>query len=95
MRITSEEVRHLASLARLGMTAEEIDSMRDSMSDILDSIDVLSRVDTVGIDPTGHVIDVVSVMRDDLEKESMPIGKVLENAPLSQEIFIRVMSVLD
>ena len=94
MRITSDEVRHIALLARVGMTEEEIESMRDQMSHILDSIDVLGQVDTEGVEPTGHSADVESVMRDDEVTASRPLEDVLANAPRREGDFIRVKAVL-
>ena len=95
MRITKEEVRHIALLARVAMTEEEIERMRDQMSHILDSIDVLGQVDTEGVEPTGHSADLESVMRDDVVRKSRPQEEVLANAPRREGDFIRVRAVLE
>ncbi|MED5428675.1 MAG: Asp-tRNA(Asn)/Glu-tRNA(Gln) amidotransferase subunit GatC, partial [Chloroflexota bacterium] len=79
--ITIEEVRHLALLTRINMTDHEIEEMRDQMSDILASIEVLSEVDTDGIEPTGHSVDVHSVMREDISSDSITLEDALANAP--------------
>ena len=94
MPLTIEEVRHIALLARVGMTDEEIERMRDEMSHILDSIDVLNQVDTEGVEPTGHSVDLDSVMRDDEVAPSSPKEDVLANAPSREDDFIRVRAVL-
>ena len=65
MRLTDEEVRHVAALARVAMTDDEVELMRSQLSNILDHVDVLNQVDTEGVEPTGHSVDVTSVMRDD------------------------------
>ena len=55
MRITTEEVRHIATLARVGMTNDEVERMRDQMSNILEQFDVLNQVDTGGVESTGSL----------------------------------------
>ena len=47
------------------MTEDDVELMRDQMSNILENIDVLNQVDTTGVEPTGHSVDLVSVMRED------------------------------
>ena len=95
MRITTEEVRHIATLARVGMTDEEVERMRDEMSNILESIDVLGKVDTEAVEPTGHSVDLDTVVRDDEVAASSPVDDVLANAPSTQDDFIRVRAVLE
>ncbi len=94
-RLTSEEVRHLAALARVGMTDEEIETMRDQMSNILENFDVLREVDTDSVEPTGHSVGVTSVMRDDVVAESTPREEALANAPRREDEFVRVKAVLE
>ena len=95
MEISKEEIAHLASLTRIAMTEAEIELMRDQMSNILDSISVLKKVNTDGIEPTSHSINVISVMRDDESAASMVHDEVLANAPLTESGFIRVRAVLE
>jgi len=77
MRITMEEVRHVALLARVGMTDQEAELMRDQLSHILEQFEVLRQVDTEEIEPTGHSADLESVMRDDEVSPSRPLEDVL------------------
>ena len=63
-RLSADEVRQIAALARIAMNDEEIEIMRGQMVNILNNIDVLNNVDTDGVDPTGHSVDVRSVMRN-------------------------------
>ena len=93
--ITSEEIRHLAALTRINMTEEEVEVMRSQMSDILDSIEVLNQVDTDGVEPTGHSVNVNSVMRDDVSSDSISLEDALANAPRREQNFIRIRSVLE
>ena len=95
MRLTTGEVKRVARLARLGMSAEETEVMRGQLSNILEQFEVLERVDTVGIDPTGHSADLDSVMRGDEVTPSRPREEVLKNAPVSEGDFIRVRAVLE
>ena len=64
-RLSADEVRQIAALARISMNDEEIEIMRGQMVNILNNIDVLNNVDTDGVNPTGHSVDVRSVMRED------------------------------
>ena len=94
-RITTDEVRHIATLARVGMTDDDIQTMRDEMSHILENFDVLDQVDTDGVEPTGHSVDLNTVMRDDTSKESISREDVLTNAPSVEDGLIRVRAVLE
>ena len=95
LRLSTDEIRHIAALARIGMTEEDIETMRDEMSHILDNIDVLNEVDTEGVEPTGHTVGVVSVMREDESRECLPREDVMKNAPRQEGNFIRVKAVLE
>ena len=95
MRITSDEVRHIAALARVGMTDEEVERMREQLSVILEQFDVLKQVDTEGVEPTGHTVDVSSIMRNDRSLESSPIEDILANAPDREGDLVRVRAVLE
>ncbi len=94
-RITSDEIRHLALLCRIAMTDEEVEVMRDQMANILDNIDILNRADTDGVEPTGHSVALVSVMREDEVAPPSPIKDILANAPDLEGDFIRVRAVLE
>jgi aspartyl-tRNA(Asn)/glutamyl-tRNA(Gln) amidotransferase subunit C len=95
MRVTTEEVRHLATLSRVGMTDQEVEQMRDEMTNILESFDVLGQVDTDDVEPTGHAVDLDTVVRDDEVTASSPVDDVLANAPSTEDGFIRVRAVLE
>jgi len=94
-RITSDEVKHLSVLARVGMTDEEIERMRDQLSHILENIDVLNQIDTAGLEPTVHSVDMDSVMREDEPTPSSSVDDVMANAPDREEQHIRVRAVLE
>ena len=94
-QISSDEVRHLALLCRVAMSDDDVELMRDQMSDILSNISVLNQVDTEGVEPTGHSVDLVSVMREDEVQPSTDIEDILANAPTREGDFIRVRAVLE
>ena len=95
MALTIDEVRHIAALARIGMSDEELEQMRDEMSHILENFDVLSEVDTEGVEPMGHSVDLTSVMRKDSSAESSETEEILANAPLTEGKLIRIRAVLE
>ena len=95
MSLTTEEVRHLALLSRIRMTADEVERMRDQMDDILQSFEVLDQAATDDVEPTGHSSDVRTVMRDDRARASAPLDDVLANAPRREGDHIRIRAVLE
>lgn len=94
MSLTLKDVQHVAALARLGLTDEEMETLRDQLSSILEHIEVLNRLDTDDISPTAQVIAVDNVMRDDSVKPSLPQETVTTLAPRSHNGFIAVPAVL-
>ena len=95
MRLTDDEVRHIAALARIAMSDEDVRRMGEEMSQILDNFDALAQVDTEGVEPTGHSVDVTGVMRDDEASDSSRVEDVLANAPDREEDLFRVRAVLE
>jgi aspartyl-tRNA(Asn)/glutamyl-tRNA(Gln) amidotransferase subunit C len=95
MRLSTEEVRHIALLARVGMTDDEVELMRDQLSNILGHFDSLQELDTDGVDPTGHAADVETVMREDRVAESIDRDDALSNVPRREGDFVRVRAVLE
>ena len=95
MRLSAEEVRQVAQLARIGLDDDEVEQMRDQLSNILGHFDVLGNLDTDGVEPTGHSVDVESVTRDDVVEDSLPREEVLSNAPDREADFLRVRAVLE
>lgn len=94
-RLTADEVRHIALLARVGMTDEEVERMRDTLSDILAQFEALREVDTGDLEPTAHSVNLLSVMRDDEAGDSLARDEALANAPNRQGDLVRVKAVLE
>ena len=94
MKLTPNEVRHVAALARLGLSEQEVIRMGDQLSSILEHIAVLERVDTSTILPTAQVTTLANVMRDDVVVESLPRAAILANAPRQRDGFFEVDAIL-
>ena len=95
MKLSREDVEHLALLARLGLDEEEVERFREQISNLLESFAVLQEVDTTGVPPTGHAIALESVMRDDAVEPSLAPQEVLANAPYEDDACFRVKPVLE
>jgi len=93
--ITRDDVEHVAHLARLHLTAEEIDRMQAQLARILEAIETLRDVDTSHVGPTASVIQLENVMREDVASAPMPREVTLANAPLRDGEFLRVPTVLE
>ncbi len=94
MGLSRQDVEHVAALARLGLSDDEVERLRDQLSSILDHIAVLDRLDTAAIPPTAQVIELSNVWRDDVERPSLPRESVLANAPRQTDGFFEVHAVL-
>ena len=94
MLLSREEVEHIALLARVGMTEEDLETFGGQLSHILEQFNVLEEVDTEGVPPTSHTVDVSSVFRDDEDRPSLPSQDVLANAPRRDDDYFRVKPVL-
>lgn len=95
MRLTREEVLHIARLARVGLCEEEIDRFSRQLSDILENFEVLNRVDTEGVPPTAQPNPLSTVMTEDIVKPSMDPEDVLANAPFREGAFFKIRPVLE
>jgi aspartyl-tRNA(Asn)/glutamyl-tRNA(Gln) amidotransferase subunit C len=95
MRLSREVVDHVAMLARLGLTEEERELMREQLSTILEQVGRIQELDTEAIPPTAQVIALHNVWREDEVRPSLPVEAVLANAPESEDGFFRVHAVLE
>ncbi|MBU2520733.1 MAG: Asp-tRNA(Asn)/Glu-tRNA(Gln) amidotransferase subunit GatC [Proteobacteria bacterium] len=85
MKITKEEVVHVADLARLDLDEESIGKFAGQIGNILEYVDMLNRVDTEGVSPTSHAIFLTNVFREDRIKEHLDRSKALANAPEKED----------
>ena len=95
MSLTREQVLHIARLARVGVTEEDVARLQEQLSEILEHFEALRALDTEGVPPTSHPLPLESVMRSDEVRPSLSTEDVLANAPLSQEDTFRVWAILD
>ena len=95
MKLSREEVLHIARLARLGLAEAEIDKLREQLSDILENFEILQQVDTSDVPPTAQSTALQNVMREDKVAPSLPSGEILANAPRKEGDCFRVRAVLE
>jgi aspartyl-tRNA(Asn)/glutamyl-tRNA(Gln) amidotransferase subunit C len=81
MKITKHEVEHVAKLARLELSEQEKEKLTDQLSNILTYVEKLNELDTAGVEPTSHVLDINNVMRDDVAVVGLTQERALANAP--------------
>jgi aspartyl-tRNA(Asn)/glutamyl-tRNA(Gln) amidotransferase subunit C len=79
--IDREQVLHVARLARLRLSDEEVERMSGELSKVLDHIEKIGELDLEGVPPTSHVIELENVLRADEPRQSWPRERVLEGAP--------------
>ena len=95
MKLSREEVKHLALLIHLGLSEDDVERLREQLSNILENFEILQQVDTTNVAPTAHSIALENVLRDDEAASSLPAGKVLANAPNREEGHFKVRAVLE
>ncbi len=95
MKLTHEEVLHIALLARLGLTEAEVHRLKEQLSNILENFEVLQQVDTTDIPPTAQSIPLQNVLRDDEVVASLTPDEILANAPQQEGGFFKVRAVLE
>ena len=95
MKISREEVLHIALLARVGLTESEVDRLSEQLSNILENFEILKQVDTSDIPPTAQSIALQNVISDDVIAPSLPLNDVLANAPQKDGDFFKVRAVLE
>jgi len=95
MSLTLEDVRHVAELAKLRLTEEEIAQYAEQLSAILDYAEMLQQVDTSHVPPTPYVLPLANVMRSDVAGPSLANEAALANAPDKANGFFKVRAVFE
>ena len=90
--IDRDQVLHVAKLARLRLTDEEVERMSGELSTILEAIEQIGELDLEGVPPTSHVIDLENVLRPDQPRPCLPRERALENGPDATDEGFRVPS---
>ena len=95
MRLTPEEVEHVALLARLRLTDEERERFTAQLNSILEHFEQLRQIDTAGVPPMSHAVEMSNVLRDDEPTPSLSPEEALANAPDQAENCFRVPRVIE
>ena len=90
--IDRDQVLHVAKLARLKLTDDEVDRMAEELSKILGHVETMNELDLEGVEPTSHVVDLTNVLREDVPRPALVPEKALEQAPDAAEGGFRVPS---
>jgi aspartyl-tRNA(Asn)/glutamyl-tRNA(Gln) amidotransferase subunit C len=93
-RITVEEVRELAVLARLALSEQEIARMTGDLDAILDYVDAMRELDTTGVEPMTHAVPFDCPLRADQVAPSLPVDEALANAPRREASFFQVPRIV-
>jgi aspartyl-tRNA(Asn)/glutamyl-tRNA(Gln) amidotransferase subunit C len=93
--LSRSDVEHVAYLARLGLTEDEIARLEGELNHILDQYAILAELPTDDIAPTAQTIELENILRDDVVTASLPVEAVLANAPARDDDFVVVPAILD
>jgi len=92
--ISREEVLHIAKLAKLKLSEEEVELFQEQLGKILEYFHRLEEVDTAGVEPLKHVVATQNIFREDEPQESVPPEEVLRNAPKRRDDYFEVPQVI-
>jgi aspartyl-tRNA(Asn)/glutamyl-tRNA(Gln) amidotransferase subunit C len=95
VKLSREQVLHIAELAKLGITEEETELFAEQLSEILDYAEMLNRLDTTSISPTAQAMVLRNITRADQVAPSLTPDEILSNAPQRQGNYFRVKPILD
>jgi aspartyl-tRNA(Asn)/glutamyl-tRNA(Gln) amidotransferase subunit C len=90
MAISRDEVLHVARLARLALTDEEVERLGAQLNAILEAVGKVAELDLEGVEPTAHPLDLVNVWAEDEPRPSLPVEEALANAPEREQGFFKV-----
>jgi len=93
-KITLEQVQHVAKLARLDLPPERLAKLTGELESILEYVAKIGQVDTAGVEPMAHALPLHNVLREDVVEPSLPLEKVLQNAPDTDGPFFKVPKVI-
>ena len=90
MAISRDEVLHVARLARLALTEDEVERLTGELGAILDAVGIVAELDLADVPPTSHPLDLVNVWDEDEPRDSLPLEDVFANAPARDGDLFRV-----
>ena len=92
--LTRADVEHVAHLARLGLTDEELTRLEGQLNHILDQYEILARLDTDAIPPTAQTIELENILREDVARPSLTVDEALANAPVRDGDHVVVPAII-
>ena len=92
--LSRSDVEHVAYLARLGLSEDELARLESQLNHIVDQYQIFSQLDTDDIPPTAQTIELENILRDDVVRDSLPVEDVLGNAAETDGEFIVVPAIL-
>jgi len=92
--ISKDEVKHIATLARIGVSDEEVEKFSKDLSTVLDWIEQLKEVDVSGVQPAAHIVGIKNIARDDIAREFPAKGDLVKLFPEEKSGYDKVKSVL-
>lgn len=95
MPVTIDEVKYIASLAKLKLNESELESFTHQLNDILKYIEKLNELDTENVEPLSHPVEFKNVFREDVIKKSISTEEALKNAPLHDDTYFFVPKVIN
>jgi aspartyl-tRNA(Asn)/glutamyl-tRNA(Gln) amidotransferase subunit C len=93
-KITPDTVRHVAKLSRLALTEPKVELFTRQLESILEYIDKIKSIDVTNVEPMAHALPLHNVLREDKVEPSLPLEKVLQNAPDTDGPFFKVPKVI-
>jgi aspartyl-tRNA(Asn)/glutamyl-tRNA(Gln) amidotransferase subunit C len=93
-KLTPNDVRHVAKLARLALDDGQLERLMPQLESILEYVAQIRRADVSGVEPMAHALPLANVLREDVVEPSLPIEKVLQNAPETDGRFFKVPKIL-
>jgi aspartyl-tRNA(Asn)/glutamyl-tRNA(Gln) amidotransferase subunit C len=93
-KITDDDVRHVAKLARLALPEAKLKKLTQQLESILEYVAQIATVDTSGVEPMAHALPLHNVLRDDVVQPGLPLEKVLQNAPDTDGPFFKVPKII-
>jgi aspartyl-tRNA(Asn)/glutamyl-tRNA(Gln) amidotransferase subunit C len=95
MKLSDEQVRHIAWLARLGLSDQEVEKFSLQLSNILEDFEILKQVDTTEVPPATHTVPLKNIFRRDEVAESYSQAEILSSAPKQEENCFKVQAILE
>jgi len=95
MAISEEQVKHVAKLAKLSFSDDELHEFTSQLGKIIEMVETLEEVDTTGVPFTSNVAETINVMREDVTTGGWDRDELMKNVPESEEGFIKVPAIID